>query len=131
MQQSDSALRDHGIRVLVVTFEDQAAAVEYVTDTGVRWPILVDDRRELYRAYGLQRAKWFHLVGPRMLIAYAKEVFRGTFPRRSVADTAQQGGDVLIDRDGLVRFHHVGAGSGYRPTVAQILEARRSNEPLR
>ena len=118
--------------MLVLTFEDQAAAVEYVIATGgVRWPILVDERRELYRAYDLQRAKWFHLVGPRTLIAYAKEAFRGTFFRRSVADTAQRGGDVSIDRDGFVRFHHVGAGSGYRPTVAQILEARRSNEPLR
>ena len=120
-------LRNFGIRVLVVTFEDQAGAAEYVTDTGVRWPILVDGRRELYRAYGLQRAKWFHLVGPRTLFAYAKEAFRGTFPRRPVADTTQQGGDVLIDPDGVVRFHHVGAGSGYRPTVAQILEARRSS----
>ena len=125
MQQSDSTLRDLGIRVLVVTFENQVAATEYVAETGVRWPIVVDERRELYRAYDLKRAKWYHLVGPRTLFAYAKEAVRGTFPRRPVADTTQQGGDVLIDPDGVVRFHHVGAGSGYRPTLAQILEARR------
>ena len=124
-------LRELGIRVLVVTFENQTAAAEYVSDTGMGWPILVDERRELYRAYGLQRAKWFHLVGPRTLFAYIKEAFRGIFPRWSVADTTQQGGDVLIDPNGVVRFHHVGAGSGYRPTVAQILAARRLNEPLR
>ena len=126
MQQSDSTLRDLAIRVLVVTFENRAAAADYVADTGVRWPILVDERRELYRAYGLERAKWYHLVGPRTLFTYAKEALRGTFPRWPVADTTQQGGDVLIDPDGVVRFHHVGPGSGYRPTVAQIFEARRS-----
>ncbi len=116
--------------MLVVTFENQAAAADYVADIGMRWPVLVDEQRELYRAYGLERARWYHLIGPRTLLAYAKEALRGTFPRRPVADTTQQGGDVLIDPDGVVRFHHVGAGSGYRPTVTQILEARRSNESL-
>ena len=130
MQQSDATLRELGIRVLVVTFENQAVAAEYMADTGVPWSILVDERRELYRAYGLERAKWYHLLGPQTLFAYAKEALRGTFPRRPVADTTQQGGDVLIDPAGVVRFHHVGAGSGYRPTVAQILEARRSTTPL-
>ena len=115
--------------MLIVTFENQADAAEYVTDIGMPWPILVDEQRELYRAYGLERAKWYHLVGPRTLLAYVKEALRGTFPRRPVADTTQQGGDVLIDPDGVVRFHHVGAGSGYRPTVAQILEARRLDSP--
>ena len=112
--------------MLVVTFENQAAAADCVDDTGVRWPILLDERRELYRAYGLGRAKWRHLLGPRTLLAYAKEALQGTFPRWPVADTTQQGGDVLIDPAGVVRFHHVGPGSGYRPTVAQILDARRS-----
>ena len=115
--------------MLVVTFENQANAAEYVADTGVRWPILVDEQRELYRAYGLEQAKWYHLVGPRTWLAYVKEALRGTFPGRPVADTTQQGGDVLIDPHGVVRFHHVGAGSGYRPTVAQILKVRRLDSP--
>ena len=114
-----------GIRVLVVTFEDRAAAADYLDETGMTWPIVADERRELYQAYGLGRARWRHLVGPRTLFAYAKEAMRGTFPRRPVADTTQQGGDILIDPDGVVRFHHMGAGSGYRPTVAHVLEARR------
>ena len=115
--------------MLVVTFENRAAAAELVDDTGMRWPIVIDEQRELYRAYGLARAKWRHLVGPRTLLAYAREAVRGTFPRWPVADPTQQGGDILIDPDGVVRFRHVGAGSGYRPTVAQILEARQSISP--
>ena len=114
--------------MLVVTFEGEEAAADYVAETGVRWPIVSDDRRELYQVYGLEKARWRHLVGPRTLWAYAKEALRGTFPRRPVADTTQQGGDVLIDPEGVVRFHHIGAGSGYRPTVSQILEARRAVE---
>ena len=128
MQQSDSTLRELGIRVVVVTFEGQEAAGAYVAETGVTWPILSDERRELYRLYGLEKARWRHLVGPRTLWAYAKEALRGRFPRRPVADTTQQGGDILIDPEGVVRFHHIGAGSGYRPTVTQILEARGTLE---
>ena len=113
--------------MLVVTFEGEEAAAGYVAETGIRWPIVSDDRRELYQVYGLEKAHWRHLIGPRTLWAYAKEALRGTFPRRPVADTTQQGGDVLIDPEGVVRFHHIGAGSGYRPTVSQIVEARRSS----
>lgn len=112
--------------MLVVTFENHETAADYVAETGMTWPIVSDEQRELYSFYGLEKASWRHLVGPRTLWAYAKEALRGTFPRRPVADTSQQGGDILIDPDGVVRFHHIGAGSGYRPTVSQILEARGS-----
>ena len=72
----------------------------------------------------MQRAKLRHLIGPTTLLAYAKEALRGTLPRRPTGDTTQQGGDVLVDPDGVVRFHHVGAGSGYRPQIVEILAAR-------
>jgi hypothetical protein len=121
LQQARPHLTDLGVRVVVVTFEGPQAAAAYVAETAVDWPVLVDDERSLYRAYGLQRAKLRHLIGPTTLIAYAREALRGTFPRRPTGDTMQQGGDVLIDPSGVVRFHDIGAGSGYRPTLERIL----------
>ena len=126
MQQADPRLGALGIRVLVVTFEDPGAADAYREETGVHWPILIDDSRELYDAYGLGRARLHHLIGPTTLVAYAKEALLGQFPSWPVADTTQQGGDVLIDPAGIVRFHHVGAGSGYRPDLEQMLETQRA-----
>ena len=107
----------------MVTFEGREAAMAYAEETGVHCPIVMDEERTLYAAYGLRAARIRHLIGPTTLMAYAREVLRGVWPRRPVADTIQQGGDVLIDPEGIVRFHHVGLGSGFRPSIDAILTA--------
>jgi hypothetical protein len=125
LRQADPELRELGVRVVVVTFESAAAVTSYREETGITYPVLIDESRGLYHAYGLGRAKLRHLIGPTTLKAYASEAFRGQLPKRPVADTTQQGGNVLVDPGGIVRFHHVGAGSGYRPPISDILDARR------
>ncbi len=126
MQQAERELDALGIRVLVVTFEARAAARRYVEETGTRWPLVSDEARALYRAYGMGRARWRHLLGPSALLAYARAVARGRLPRWPAADPVQQGGDVLIDPAGIVRLVHVGAGPGHRPAVERLLEVRRA-----
>lgn len=125
LHQADLTLRALDVRVVMVTFEGRDAAVTYANETGVSYPILVDHDRTLYDAYGLGAAKVRHLIGPTTFCAYAREAFRGVWPRLPVADATQQGGDVLIDPGGIVRFHHIGMGSGYRLPVDAILEAVR------
>ena len=112
------------IQTLVVTFEGREAAHEYVDETGLIWPLLVDVERQLYRAYGMRAARLRHLWGFATMRAYGREALRGRFPRVPRADTVQQGGNVLIDSAGVVRLHHVGGGPADRPTVATVLAAR-------
>ena len=125
MQQAASTLAALDVRVLVVTFEPLAAAAGYVAETDCPWPVVSDERRALYDAYAMRRVKLRHLVGPSTWAAYWRELGRGVLPRWPAADTFQQGGDVLIDRAGIVRLAHVGRGPGDRPTVERIVRARR------
>ena len=124
MQQAEDELVRLGVQPLAVTFEGADAARAYVAETGLRWPLLVDAERRLYRAYEMRKARLRHLWGAATLRAYWREARLGQFPRLPRADTAQQGGDVLIDPAGLVRFHHVGRGPADRPPVAALLAAR-------
>ena len=121
LHQAEPRLSELGVETVMVTFEGPAAAAAYANDTGLSFPILVDEARTLYRGYGLGSASVRHLIGPTTLKAYAREALRGVWPKRPVADAAQQGGDVLIDPEGIVRFHHIGRGSGYRPSIDAIL----------
>jgi len=125
LQQHEQTLIALGISIAVVTFETRAFARAYVQETGVRWPVLVDETRSLYRAYGMLRGRAWDIWGPRTWWAYAKELTRGRWPRPAHADTAQLGGDVLIDPSGTVRLLHVGSGPADRPSVAAILRARQ------
>lgn len=129
LQQAADELERLDVRPLAVTFEDAAAARSYVAETGLRWPLLVDAERRLYRAYGMRKARWRHLFGPATVRAYWREALAGEFPRLPRADTTQQGGDVLIDPAGRVRFHHVGRGPADRPPVARLLAARTALPP--
>ena len=129
MQRAEREIDTLGIRVLVVSFEARSSARAYVDETQARWPVISDESRSLYEAYGMGRARWRHLLGPSALLAYVREAARGRVPRWPSADPVQQGGDVLIDPAGIVRLVHVGAGPGHRPPVERLLAARRASGP--
>ena len=124
LRQAHRALDRFDVHPLVVTFEPREAAREYVAETGLVWPLLVDTERTLYGAYGMGQARWRHLWGSATMRAYWREARQGRFPRVPRADTGQQGGNVLIDPAGIVRLHHVGLGPADRPSVESVLTVR-------
>lgn len=113
----------------MVTFELGFLAQAYVRETQLAWPLLVDESRALYAAYGMDRSGWWAVWGPASWWAYAKLLARGYRMRRSEGDVNQLGGNVLIDPAGVVRLLHVGSGPADRPSVASLLEAVRSAAP--
>ncbi len=129
MRQHEQQLRTRKTNVIVVTFQAGWVVEAYVEQTGLTWPILADPNLELYRAYGMERAKWQDLWGFSTWWVYMKLMARGRRPRRSDADMAQLGGDVLVDPEGIVRLHHVGKGPADRPTVESIIEMIPFQEP--
>lgn len=109
---------------MVVTFEPAAHARAYLEETKTPWPVLVDERRDAYHAYGMQAGRTRDIWGPRTWWAYLKELAAGRLPKAARGDITQLGGDVLIDPAGIVRLHHVGSGPADRPSVATLLAAR-------
>jgi hypothetical protein len=121
LQQHERTFEGFNTRIAVVTFEATPFGQAYAAETKLRWPILIDQGRTLYRHYGMHRGRISDIWGFPTWWAYAKEIARGRVPRPSAADTRQLGGDVLIDPSGIVRLHHVGRGPADRPPVAAIL----------
>jgi len=109
------------IEVMDVTFESSQVARDYVADEGIEWPILIDEERVQYRAYGMDRAGLWDIWGPSTWWAYAKAMARGGRPHLHRSDPDQRGGDVLIDPQGIVRMHWIGRGPADRPSVTAIL----------
>jgi alkyl hydroperoxide reductase subunit AhpC len=122
LRQQDQQLQDLGVQVCVVTFEFGPLAAAYVAETQLEWPLLVDSERTLYKAYGMEHGTWWNLYGPASIRVYLKLMARGRRLRRPGSDTQQLGGDVLIDPQGVVRLHHIGAGPADRPTITALLE---------
>jgi hypothetical protein len=125
LRQYENQLGELEVRVAVVTFEHGPLVDAYVRDTGLEWPILVDQSLDLYRAYGMGRGSWWHVWGPPAWWIYAKLLFRGRRLHIPSADVNQLGGDVLIDPAGVIRLHHVGNGPADRPKVSSLLAVIR------
>ena len=112
-----------------MTFEVGYLAQQYVQETGITWPIFVDEKKELYSGYGMLNASFWDIWGPKTWLVYCREIFKGNMPKKSSGDISQRGGDVLIDPNGIVRFHHVGEGPADRPTIDSLVQVLEKNEP--
>lgn len=126
MQRHCDELESLGVEVVIVTFERAEIAKHYAGESASSWPILLDESRELYRAYGMERGGWWAVFGPRSWWGYLKLLLRGRTLHRPTDDVHQLGGDVLIDPQGTVRLHYVGRTPVDRPPVESLLEVVRS-----
>jgi hypothetical protein len=123
-------LRDHeaefskqNVKIAVITFEDAYSARNYIEETFLPWPLLIDANRETYRNYGMFSASFWDVWGPKTWWVYLKAIAKGHTLRKSTGDILQRGGDVLVDPTGIVRLHHVGRGPADRPAVELILRS--------
>jgi len=122
LREYEAELTEFSVAVAVVTFEAGFLARQYAAETGLVWPLLVDEKRELYRGYGMLAASFWDIWGPKTWWAYLNAILLGQRLQQSQGDISQRGGDVLIDPDGMVRLHHVGEGPADRPSPALIME---------
>lgn len=116
------------MRIVVVTFEAGHFARRYIDDTDLTWPVLVDENRELYRAYDMLTASFWDIWGPKTWWVYLKAILNGQKLQKPHGDISQRGGDVLIDPEGIVRLHHVGEGPADRPSVSLIMKRIKHEE---
>ena len=92
------------------------------------WPVLSDKHRNLYTQYNMKTTSFWDLWGPKTWWAYMNATFRGKKLKSPTGNIHQQGGNVLLDKQGLVKLHHVGRGPADRPKVDSIIDLIRDSE---
>jgi len=74
----------------------------------------------MYRGYGLMES-YRRSYSPRMIFFYLNRVLRGERIRRVRANTAQLGGDFIIDRVRIIRYAHISRDPLDRPRVTELV----------
>lgn len=120
LRQQQARLDELNIRVRIVAFDDDFMAKAYALETKLTWPLLLDRERSLYAAYGMGKGSWWNIYNPISIARYILLILRGKKPGQPGGDWRQMGGDVLIDKEGIVRIHHVSSDPHDRPTMAKI-----------
>lgn len=115
-----------GADVVLVTFARQRALPGFRKRLGLSFPVLADEERGVYRAYGLGRGPWWRIWGPATWWKYARLLARGQRLERPSGDTLQLGGDFVVDVHGRLAYVFRSSGPGDRPPVEDLVAAIRS-----
>lgn len=122
LQQRKAELDRLGLRVALVTFETPDRAEIYIKETGLPWPLIIDESRSLYQTFAMDPGSFRAIWSPKNWGAYLRIIAKGRLPKRPRNDVNQLGGDVLIDPEGIVRVLHVSRSPTDRPSIDSLLE---------
>jgi peroxiredoxin len=123
---SDRLAEFGGAAVVLITFTRPRNLRGYRRRLALAYPVLADETRAVYRAYGLQRGSWRRVWGLKSVRAYGRLLRQGRRLERPSGDTLQLGGDFIVDRDGRLAYAHRSRGPHDRPSVDELLDAVRS-----
>jgi hypothetical protein len=120
--QRQAEFESRNTDVLLITFSSAGYAKVWSQEVCPRFPLLMDGDRALYRLYGLERS----LTGPWSPRAFwrALELMRAGQRWQGIrGDVTEQGGDIVVDPTGLVRYSYVSRDPSDRPSVDDLLAA--------
>jgi hypothetical protein len=117
---------DAGVRLVVIGQGRPEQAAHFRDSHKLDLDMLVDTRRQAYKAAGTKIATFGELLGPRVV---AKGVRRaaasGVHQGRTVGHPAQLGGVLLVMPDGSIPYAHLSDDASDNPPNDEVLEAVR------
>lgn len=109
--------------VVLITFTGQRNLRGFRRLLDLRYPVLADETRAVYRAYGLGRAPWRRIWTWPTLRTYGRLLRAGHRLRRPTEDTRQLGGDFVVDPAGRIAYAYRSRTPDDRPAIAELLAA--------
>lgn len=112
-------------QVLIITFGTLLGAESWLKETCSSFRLLLDPERKVYQAYGLERSllrSW----NLRTIWTYGKLLASGRKWRGIQGDSAQLGGDFIIDSLGKIHLAYRSYDPTDRPSVQHLLAIMRS-----
>jgi AhpC/TSA antioxidant enzyme len=112
-----------GARLAAVGLGDVNYARAFREETGITFPLLIDDQREAYRAVGLKKATLLHLFRKDNKLARKRAKAGGHRQKKLGKDPLQLGGSFVFGPGNLDHLAHVSETFGDNATPESILEA--------
>jgi len=116
-----------GARLVLIGQATPRQAAQFRRRQGIQLPVLADEQRVSYKAAGAKMANATELAGPRSVW---KGLLAGARSRkiqtRTIGDSAQLGGSLVVGPDGDVVWSHMSANAGDNASPQEILAAVRT-----
>lgn len=112
-----------GAAVAAVGLGDRSYASAFRADTGITFPLLVDERRQAYRAVGLKSAGLGHLLKVDNFRARSRAKSAGHAQHKLGKDPLQLGGSFVFAAGGGDLYAHVSETFGDNAPIEDLLAA--------
>ena len=126
-------LREHepefqklGACLAVVGLSDREHACKFRHETGIAFPLIVDDERRAYGAIDLKKGNFFQLLSPANILARRRARAAGFKQHRMGKDPFQLGGSFVFGPGNVDIYSHVSKTFGDKAPVEALLSAIRS-----
>lgn len=121
-------MRDHLDRfgdatVAVVTFAAPERLGAYRAHLALPFDVVADPERTLYRVLGAERGARRQVWSPGTLALYGRLLRAGRRLHRPTEDVRQLGADVVVGRDGRVRYLALPTSPDARPPIEELITA--------
>jgi len=125
LRAQETAFRDAGARLAAIGLGDRTYARAFREESGIGFPLLVDEAREAYRAAGLQKASLWHLLRADNFAARRRARASGHRQHKLGKDPFQLGGSFVFGPGHVDLYAHVSRTFGDSAPVEDLLAAVR------
>ncbi len=123
MRDHEDEISQAGARVAAVGLGDAYYASAFKDETGIAFPLLVDDRRQAYRAVGLKQASVLHMARLDNVRAGKRAAAGGHRQHRLGKNPFQLGGSFVFGPGDVDLFAHVSETFGDNASPADLVAA--------
>ncbi|MBZ5504537.1 MAG: AhpC/TSA family protein [Acidobacteriia bacterium] len=123
MREFEEQFRSKGARIAVVGLGDVSYAKFFREKTGIKFPLLIDEKREAYKTVGLKHASLLHLLRRDNMQARRRAKAGGHKQHKLGKDPLQLGGSFVFAPGNKDLFVHVSETFGDNAAPKDILAA--------
>jgi hypothetical protein len=125
LRAQEQAFRDRGANLAAIGLGDRIYAQQFREDTGIAFPLLIDEQRLAYRAAGLRNANMLHLLWSENKTARDRAKSAGHRQHRLGQNPFQLGGSFVFGPGNVDRYAHVSRTFGDNATTEALLDTLR------
>jgi hypothetical protein len=123
LREHDQAFRDKGAALAAIGLGDPVYAREFRKETGITFPLLIDEQRKAYDAVELKSANLFHLLRKDNAEARKRAREAGHQQHKLGQNPFQLGGSFVFGPGNVDIFAHVSRTFGDNASPASLLAA--------
>ena len=123
MRAHEQAFRQRGANLAAIGLGDANYARQFREDTGIAFPLLIDEQRQAYHAAGLRNANLLHMLWSENKTARGRARSAGHRQHHFGRNPFQLGGSFVFEPGNVDRYVHISRTFGDNAPVEDLLAA--------